>query len=150
MANYQLIASEQTVQVLSPTLVNDVVYCTIQTSPSSVIASMPVDIITFNAGDSGTLLSAFAANIETLMARPEVVAGQGSQTIDANGLLQDQVSFTVSYTPTGGTPGAVTAQALVPVGLLEGGGDSVSAVLLREAEAIIAAVYANLKSAAGG
>lgn len=150
MASYTLLASYTTVQVLAPTLVSDVVYCTIQTSPSSVIASMPLDAITFNAGDSATLLGYFADNIETIMSQGKAIAGQGVQTIDANGLLQDQVSFTVQYVKAGSSATSVTAEALVPVGLLGGGGDSFSSTLLAEAEAIITAVYDNLQSAAAG
>lgn len=150
MASYSLLASESTVQVLSPTVTNDVVYCTIQTTKSSVIASMPVSAVSFNLNQSAEELTAFADNIETIIGRGHVIAGQGAQTLDANGLLQDQVSFTVQYVPAGTTPTNITAEALVPVGLLSQSDPAINQVVLAEAEAIVTAVYNSLKSAAGG
>lgn len=150
MASYSLLASQSTVQVLSPTVVNDVVYCTIQTSPTGVIASLPVSSASFTANQSAEELTAFADNIETIIGRGHVVAGAGAQTIDASGLLQDQVSFTVQYVPTGTTGTNITAEALVPVGLLSQSDPAINTTLLDEAEAIITATYNNLKNAASG
>ena len=72
MASYALLASESTVQVLSPTLTNDVVYCTIHTQPSGVIASMPVPKLAFDANSAKPELTAFANAIEQIMAAPRV------------------------------------------------------------------------------
>ena len=150
MAAYSLLASESTVQVLSPTIVQDVVYCTIQTKPSGVIASMPVSATAFNANQAAEELGALANNIETLMARGHIIGGAGVQTIDANGLLQDHVAFVVQYVPPGGTSTSITAEALVPVGLLSIDDPAIERTLLAEAEAIIDGVYASLQNAAGG
>ena len=151
MASYDLLASIQTVQVLSSTVINDVVYCTIQTNPSGVIASLPVSVAAFNANAAAEQLTSFADNIETLMQQQGVVAATGEQTIDSNGLLTDNVTFTVQYVPPGSSSTSITASAVVPVGLLSEGGDpAIEAVLLPQAETIIRDVYANLKSAAGG
>ena len=151
MAVYSLIASYQTVQVLTPTLTNDVVYCTIQTIPSGVIASVPVQKSTFDGGFAGPLLTDYANNIELMMRQPGVIAGRGEQTLDANGLIADNVTFTVEYVPASPPGTSITAEAVVPTGLLSEGGDpAIERVLLAQAEAIIAAVYANLQKTAGG
>lgn len=150
MASYSLLASVSTVQVLSPTIVNDIFYCTVQTSPSNVIASIPVSAAAFNSNGAAQELTGFADNIETLIGRGDVIAGTGVQTLDANGLLQDQVSFTVQYVPPGTGTSNITAEALVPVGLLSQTDPAIDVTVLAEAEAIITQVYDSLKSAAGG
>ncbi len=151
MATYGLVASETTVQVISPTVVVDIEYVTIQTQPSGVIASLPVIRQEFNQGTAGPLLQDYANNIELMMSQPHVIAGQGSQTLDSNGLLADNVVFTVQYVPAGGTASSVTAEAVVPTRLLSEGGDpAIEQVVLPQAEAIISGVYNNLVAMAGG
>lgn len=150
MANYTLIASASTVQVLSPTVTNPVVYCTIQTHPSNVIASIPVQQSVFDANEAGVELGNFAGAIEQLMTNTHVSSGTGSQQIDDNGLLADFVTFTVFYVPPGGSGASVTAEASVPVGLLNFTDAEIGRVVEGEAEAIINGVYGNLKSAASG
>lgn len=150
MASYSLLASYSTVQVLSPQIVNDVVYCTIQTSPSNVVASIPVSAKAFSDNQAVSELTALADNIETLMGRGNVTGASGVQTLDASGLLQDQVSFVVEYVPAGSSSTSITAEALVPVNLLSVDDPTIDRVLLDEAEAIISGVYANLQSAASG
>jgi len=150
VASYQLLASESTVQVLSPTVTQDVVYCTIQTSPTNVIASIPVSTAAFTNNMAAQELTAFANNIETLVGRGHVIGASGVQTIDSSGLLQDQVVFTVAYVPTGSSSSSITADAVVPATMLTIDDPSIDQVLLDEAEAIITGVYDNLKSAAGG
>src|SRR5438093_12794287 len=98
MASYALKGSYPTVQVLSPTLVNNIIYCTIQTSPAGVIASIPVQRDVFNKGQAGPELTNFANAIEQIMNVTPVVAAAGTQSLDASGLLQDFVTFTVEYT----------------------------------------------------
>lgn len=150
MASYTLIGSYSTVQVLGANLLNDVVYCTIQTSPSNVIASMPVEQSVFNKGGTGPELTAFADGIETIMSRDPVIAATGTQALDANNLLVDYVVFTVQYVASSTSPGSVTAEASVPVGLLNQSDPAIADVVLAEADAIIQKVYDDLKSAAGG
>lgn len=151
MGEYTLVASETTSQVISPTIVRPVVYATIETKPSGVIASLAVDKAQFDAGASGLLLSDYAGNIEQLMALEHVIAGQGSQTLDNNGLLADNVVFTVEYKPAGSGAVSVTAEAVVPTGLLSEGGDpAIERVLMAQAVEIINTVYENLVAAAGG
>lgn len=149
MAPYALIGSYSTVHVLSPSLTSAIEYCTIQTSPSGVIASIAVDEQTFQDNGAHTELALFEGAIESLMTQPGVVAATGQQTIDANGLLEDNVVFTVQYVPPNSKGTSITAEATVPVGLMPIVQGSIGGDLLAECEAIIAGVYDNLKSAAG-
>jgi hypothetical protein len=149
VAGYGLIASHATVQVLSPTVVNDVVYCTIQTNPSGVIASIPVQQDVFDSGTAGPELTALSDAIEQIMNDANVIAGVGAQTIDANGLLADQVAFTVEYVAPGSSGTSVTAEALVPVTMLNFTDALIGQTSLGNVQAIIDATYQNLVSAAG-
>jgi len=149
MAEYALVGSYSTVQVLSPTTVNAVVYCTISTNPSGVIASKPVQESVFNANMAVSDLSEFAAAIEQIMADTRVIAGVGSQTIDTNGLLSDNVVFTVQYVSSSTPAAGVTAEATVNVNLLNFTDAQIGTVLLEQVDAIITDTYNSLQSAAG-
>lgn len=150
MASYSLIGSYATVQVISSTLVLRIQYCTIQTEPSKVIASIAIAEADFKGGTANVLLGDFADAIETIMNHPEVIAGVGSQTIDENGLLEDNVVFTVQYVGPTTPASGVTTEAVVPVGLLNFTDGAIGALLLQQVDAIIAAAYNALKAAAGG
>jgi hypothetical protein len=149
MASYALLDSYTTRQVLSPQVVNDVEYCTIQTSPSGVIAGIPVQKNVFDANQAGPELTNFADAIEQTMTLPGVTAGTGVQSIDQNGLLQDKVAFTVEYVPPGNTPTSITAEALVPVTMLNFTDAEIGQAALADVEKIISKTYANLQNAAG-
>lgn len=114
MAGYILVATESTVQVLAPTVVHDVVYCTIQTTPSGVVASYPVRAVDFQGGYSVQVLTDFATGIEYVMSQDHVVSGIGSQQIDDNGLLVDSVLFTVEYVDPAHPENHLTLEAPVP------------------------------------
>lgn len=150
MATYSIQGSYSTVQVITPTLTQPIQYTTIQTQPSGVIASIALDQADFNAGTSTPLLQAFADAIEEIMQRTEVIAGIGTQQIDPNGLLTDYVTFTVQYTGPGAAASGVTAEADVPVGLLNFTDGAIGGLLLQQVDAIIATAYNALKTAAGG
>jgi hypothetical protein len=149
VAGYALKGSYPTVQVLSPSLVNDVQYCTIQTDPSGVIASIPVQQDIFDSGATGPELTNFADAIEQIMNDVNVIGAVGSQTLDANGLLADQVAFTVEYVAPGSSGTSVTAEALVPVTMLNFTDAQIGTASLANVQAIIDATYANLLAAAG-
>lgn len=100
-ANYNLVTSQSTIQVLSPTVVQDVVAVTIQTVPSLVIATLWVTKEAWDAGTTSNILTAFAANIEQIMASPNVVGATEGESLDASGLLQTEITFVVGYTPPG-------------------------------------------------
>jgi len=147
---YSLVSSYSTVQVLTPTLINDVVYCTIRTQPSGVLASIPVQHKIFDAGQAGSVLAPFAQAIEQIMADPRVTAAQGVQALDDSGLLVDSVVFTVEYIDPVRAPSGATAAVTVGVGQLNFGDAQIGRTLLAGVEAKIDAVYGNLKAAAGG
>jgi hypothetical protein len=150
MAGYALIASESTRQVLSATVANDVEYCTIQTSPSGVIANIPVEKQIFDDLQAGVELANFADAIEQVMTSANISSATGIQSIDASGLLQDQVAFTVFYQPPGVSGTSVTAEALVPVGYLNFTDAQIGEASLANVDKIINDAYASLKAAAGG
>jgi len=150
VATYSIQGSYSTVQVLTPSLVNPIQYVTIQTQPSGVIAAIPVQKDIFDAGQAGTELTIFADAIEQIMANPIVIAGIGSQQLDANGLLTDFVTFTVQYTGANAAPAGVTAEADVPVGMLNFTDGLIGTTLLGEVNTLIDAAYNALKAAAAG
>jgi hypothetical protein len=147
---YDLLTSESTVQVVSPTVVNPIVYCTIRTKPSLVVASVPVDQTEFEVNGTGPILEATAEAIETVMADSRVVAGVGTQTLDSSNLLADQVAFTVQYVPPGTSGTSITAEALVPITILNFSQEPRDQINAPAVFAIIDGVYANLQNAAGG
>lgn len=149
-ASYTLIASSSTVQVISPTVVNDVLYCTIETNISHVIASYPIPQGSFESVNSAEALTWFALGIEEIMALDYVIAGTGSQTLDANGLLSDNVVFTVQYVQPGTTGTTVTAEAVCPVTTLTGSSTSPGQPDVSAAKAIVDATLAGLQQLAGG
>lgn len=150
MAGYSIQGSYSTVQVITPSLTQPIQYTTIQTKPSGVIASIALDKIDFEAGTGSTLLQLFADAIETIMNHPEVIAGIGTQQLDENGLLTDYVTFTVQYVGPNTAASGVTAEADVPVGMLNFTDGAIGALLLQEVDAIIAKAYNALKAAAAG
>jgi hypothetical protein len=150
MAGFALKASYPTVQVLSPTLVNDVMYCTIETSPSNVIASIPVQKDVFDASAGGPELTNFADAIEQVMTSANISTAVGTQSLDASGLLQDFVTFTVFYNPPGTTGQTITADADVPVGYLNFTDALIGEASLANVDKIINDTYANLKALAAG
>jgi hypothetical protein len=149
--SYILLTSESTVQVLSPTVTNDVIYCTIQTIGHNVVASMPIPQGTFESINSSEALTFFARGIEEVMALDNVTAGVGVQTIDASGLIADNLSFTVEYVPPDTTTATtITAEAVVPVSAVMGPSTTPGKPGITEAQAAIDAVYADLQRLAGG
>lgn len=150
MASYTLISSYSTVQVLSPTVVNDVVYCTLQTIPHGVIASVPVDQTEFDVNGTGPILESTAEAIETVMTDSRVVSGSPNQTVDDSGLLQDNIVFVVQYVPTGSSGTNITANAVVPIALLNFSEEPRDQLHSAQVQSIIDGVYANLQNAAGG
>ncbi len=147
---YSLVGSYSTVQVLSPTTINEVEYATIQAQPSGVIASVPVSRLVFDKGEAGPELANFAQAIGTVMSDPRVIAGVGSQSIDDTGLLADYVVFTVQYIDPVRAPNGATALASVPVGVLLTTNATGANVFGQGPLGIIDAVFSNLKAAAGG
>lgn len=143
-ANYTTIASEESIQVISPTLTQPIIQTTIQTHPSNVIASLALDKLDFTAGTAGAILEPFAANIETIMAQGKAIAAQGSQSLDPNGLIADNVDFVVRYVNPAVPGSELTAIATVPVALLTATESFEGQGGLTAAEAIVDNVYNQL------
>lgn len=149
-ANYDLVTSQSSIQVLSPTVVQDVVVATIQTKPSRVIASLWIPEAEWGTGGAAGVLANFADNIEQVMASPEVVGATSGQALDASGLLQSEITFTVGYKPDGSPfPPAtvdvtITADTLSDLGR-QTGYDGVAAAM-----ALIDAAYQNLVAVSSG
>lgn len=150
MAAYALKGSYPTVQVLSPTLTEEIQYCTIQTSPSDVVASIAVSQLAFSENQANVELQNFADAIEQIMALNYVIGASGTQKIDSSGLLADFVTFTIGYPDTAAQGSSITGSADVPVGLLNFSDAEIGQFALQQVEAITQGVYNNLASAAGG
>lgn len=128
---YTLLSSYDTVRVLSATSATDVIYCTIATGRHGAIVQYTVPKGSFNADQGGTVLGIFSDAVDALMDAPFVLGATGEQTVDASGLIQDVVVFTIGYTPANGTAGQITTTVALPVttvvadesiaGLLPGG-----------------------------
>lgn len=150
MASYTLIGNAPTIQVFSPTVSEDVQLATIQTNPTGVIATTPVSQASFSANSAAETLTALADNIETIIGQGKATGGTGTSELDANGLTEYYVTFTVSYNPAGAPAGAVTTEVDVPVNLLSVDDPEISRTLLAEAEALIDNAYNSLVALAGG
>lgn len=149
-ANYVLVASQSSIQVLSPTVVQDVVVITIQTLPSRVIADIWVTKHEWDQGSTATTLEGFAANIEKVMASPKVESASGGQALDASGLLASEITFQVGYTPPGSAFPPATVDVVIPATQLRpedvfGSEPGVTAALTE-----IDTAYGQLVAAAGG
>lgn len=148
-ANYQLVSSQSSIQVLSPTVVLPVVVCTIQTLPSRVIADIWVSEDEWNAGRASDELDGFAANIEAIMASPKVVGGSSRPGIDPSGLQATDLIFTVGYKTPGSQFPPATVDVAIPSTSIrpEGAGTSAPGVVAALGE--IDKAYATLAAAAG-
>lgn len=150
MASYTLIASTSTVQVLSTTGSQEAVVATIQTAPSGVVASIAVSRVSFDANSAAETLTALADNIETIIGQGKATGGTGTSDLDANGLTEYFVTFTVAYNPPSAPPGQVTVDVDVPVNLISVSDPTINETLLAEAEALIDKAYNSLVALSKG
>ncbi len=116
--SYHLENSYDTVQVLSPTLAVEAIYCTIMTFPSGSIVQRAVPKDAFSQNKGFGILSSLATAVEDMIAGGLADSASGSQTVDASGLIADVVVFTVSYTPPNPIAGTLTTTVEVPVDVL--------------------------------
>jgi hypothetical protein len=116
---YNLLASESTVHVLSPTEVVDAVRATVNTPTHNIIAASIVPESIWGTTAGIDQLNQYAFGVEYIIDHTAAISAVGTQSIDANGLLQHNVTFTVGYTPAGATTGPLTVQVDVPNALLE-------------------------------
>ena len=146
--SYDLLTSQSSIQVLTPTLVDEVVVATIQTKPSKVIMDYWIDKAAWDNGNGPALLEAVASGVEHIMASEPVSSAVGATELDDNGLLAEFVTFTVAYQVPGSNIGPATVDVNVPVG--DFGQDFFAGQNfgLEDASAIIQAEYAKLKALA--
>lgn len=148
-SNYQLVTSQSSTQVLSPTVVQEMVVATIQTQPHRVIADYWLTRQQWEDGEAAAILTAFAANIERVMSDPHVLRASSGRSLDASGLVASELTVTVGYsTPGSGFPPA-TVDVTIPASDLRPsdsgpGGSGVDAAL-----GVIDAAYQQLAAAAG-
>ena len=150
MASYTLTYSTSTTQVLSSTGSQEAVVATISTIPSGVPATIAVSRVSFDKNQASETLTALANNIETIIGQGKAVGGADTSDLDANGLTEYFVTFTVGYNPPGAPPGQVTVDVDVPVNLLSIDDPEINATLLAEAEAMIDKAYNSLVAMSKG
>jgi hypothetical protein len=115
---YRLEDSYDTVQVLSPTLAVDAIYCTIITAPSGSVVQRAVPKTEFQSDAGAGILNSLANAVEEALAGGLASAAVGTQDVDESGLLYDAVIFTVEYTPPNLIAGALTTTVTIPVDVL--------------------------------
>jgi len=147
--NYQLVTSQSTVQVLSPTVVQDAVVATIQTEPHGVIADYWLTQDEWDEGAAPDLLTAYAANIEQIMDDPHVLSAASGRSLDASGLVQSELTVTVGYSTPGSSFPPATVDVTIPANLLKPNAGTGSGSGVAQAVAMIDAAYAQLAAAAG-
>lgn len=148
-AHYNLVTTQSSIQVISPTTVLDIVVATIQTKPSGVIFDYWLAKADFDEATAATILDAVAAGVEQIMSTQPVSAAVGSPQLDRSGLQAEIITFTVAYQ----TPGSVFPPATIDVEVpaSDFGQDTLDGhnAGLEDATAKIARAYARLKAAAG-
>ena len=149
-ASYTLVGSISLTQVLSPSVSQDAVLATIQTSPSSVNATIAVSRVSFDNNQAAETLTALADNIETIIGQGKAVSGTASSQLDDSGLTAYYVTFTVGYNPPGAPTGTVTVDVDVPVNLLAVDDPTINQTLLGQAEALIDNAYNSLVAMSQG
>ena len=145
---YDLLSSNSTVQVLSPTLSSPAVDVWISTKPSGAIVNLVLDKGTFDSNEGGVVLALFAGEVEAVLAQGKAISAVGTSDLDASGLREVFVTFTVGYTPPGSNLPPATVDVDVPVGWLAGAQGSAAAGGLAQAEALIDDAYAKLEAMA--
>jgi len=147
---YNLLSANSTVQVLSPTLSQDAVDIWISTGGYGMVVNLVLDKGTFDSNEGNVVLAEFAGEVDQLIAEGKAISAVGTSDLDASGLREVFVTFTVGYTVPGANLPPVTVDVDVPVGLLAGGQGSESAGGFAEAQALIDAAYEKLVTLASG
>lgn len=147
---YVLLSSAPTVQVFSPTLVEDALICTFVSAPSGSTLIRTIPQSSFQADQGTGLLNSLAEAVESILGEGIAVDANGTQGVDPSGLLYDAVVFTVQYVPPTPTPGAITGSVEIPVNVLTLDSQFGGAVSGGSAAERILDEYNRLKALAGG
>lgn len=118
-ANYIVVSSEQTIQILSQTEVADVEAVVILTQPSNVRLRIYVPLKAWQAGQEGPYLNRPAQWIEQLLSGGLATNAVQYQDTDAARLLAGYVRLTVSYQPPNAAQGLFSAFVSVPMTTLQ-------------------------------
>jgi len=146
---YTTLPTHRTVQVISATVVLDVMELPFITSPSGVTAQVYAPYTAWLTEGADPWISPVATAIEDLIAGGQAVGGTFTQDVDpTSGLLIDYVTFTVAYTPTDGR-GTFTTTADVPVTALGGGAGIGGLVIGLTPQQIVGNAYNQLVATAG-
>ena len=113
----RLINAEPSVQSL-PNLTAYVQVCTFYSLPSGSILVRTIPQADFEKGGGKALMDSLSDAVESILEEDFVKDATGVNTIDASGLIQDNVDFTVEYVPTYPTPGEITGLVRIPVNVL--------------------------------
>lgn len=116
---YNLLATEPTVHVLSTTDVIDATRATIQSPSHGIVAASIVPQTIWGTTQGINQLNQVAFDVDYIIDHTPATAAIGNQSIDANGLLQQVVTFTVEYQPPGSTAPPLIGTVDVPMPLLE-------------------------------
>lgn len=116
--SYTLVSSYDTVQVLSSTTAIDVLYCTISTGRHQALVQYAVPKANFDIDQGQATLDLFATAVDDLMDASFVIGATSSQTVDANGLIEDDVVFTIQYVPSTPTAGSITTTVPLPANVV--------------------------------
>jgi hypothetical protein len=147
---YRLVNSYDTVQVLSPTLAVEAIYCTILSMPSGSIVQRAVPKTEFESDQGVGILESLSTAVEDMIAGGLATAASGTQGVDDSGLLYDAVTFTVQYTPPGVIAGTLTTTVDVPVDVLTADTSFGSFLTGGSAQERVRAAYDSLVKLAGG
>lgn len=147
--NYQLVTSQSSTQVLSPTVVQEMVVATIQTQPHRVIADYWLTRQQWEDGEAAQLLTTFAANIERIMSDPHVLRASSGRSLDASGLLASELTVTVGYATPGSAFPPATVDVTIPASDLRPTGNGPGGSGVDQALTTIDAAYQQLAAAAG-
>ena len=101
--NYKVLGSIHTTAQRSPTSAEEVEELTVSTRPSGIVFVRNVPYATYEAGKWDTGVALIAEHIEHILsARPHVIGGSPTQSVDQNGIITNNVQFLVSYTNDNG------------------------------------------------
>lgn len=119
-AHYIVLAANRTVDVRSPTLVEDVVEVHVRTKPSGATFTRAVPYKSWlHKGAAGTI-AIIAEHIEHVFSvRPSVIDANAVQQVDGSGLLSNAVEFIVEIDPpSDDQPGPFQGTVTIPVQVL--------------------------------
>lgn len=144
----RLLNSDPSVQVIG-NLTSDVLICTFQSLPSGSTLILVIDQTDFAAGTGNVLMNELSTEVEDILKAGVATGAVGVQSIDSSGLLQDNVTFTVTYVPSYSTPGTITGDVTIPAYVITGDSFLFASGALQSAPAQIDAEYERLKALAG-